>query len=638
LSGLATVRLTVNPINDLPVAVDNAYTVGEDASLHALEPGILANDQDVDGDRLTAQLVENVANGLLQFNSDGSFLYTPRANFHGTDRFTYRVHDGQALSANVAAVTITVTPRADAPIANDDFGSTTPEETPITINVLANDTDADGDSLSIVQVQSIIGGTAAANPDGTITFTPDENFFGTANFSYAITDGTSLFDSATVVVSVINTNDEPVANPDSATTIEDVPVLIAILANDTDADGDGLRVQSVGSALHGNVRIEADGRVTYTPNANFHGSDSFSYAVADGNGGNSTARVSVTIHSINDAPVAGDDAVSTKEDSPVVIPVLANDSDVEGSPLAVSLVSGAAHGMLAINADGITYTPNANFHGSDSFAYRVNDGSLDSEIATVSITVQSVNDGPVAEDDVATTDEDVPVVVAVLSNDSDLDGDVLLVTLADQPANGTATVNPNGTVTYVPNANFNGSDSFTYQINDGQGGLDLASVSITMRPDADLGLPILDVVPTDPNNAISSSSKFDVAILSTGEFDATTRIIVSSLTFGRTGDEDSLVRHKKTGAIQFRYQDVNGDGRLDLVVTVDGKKTGLSTGDTQAFLKADDANGAEYVLADKVNVASRGGNKGNGKSGRSSTNHHDALFASLSDEDEDWPF
>src|SRR5206468_2388252 len=176
------------------------------------------------------------------------------------------------------------------------------------------------------------------------------------------------------------------------------------------------------------------------------------------------ATVSITIAAVNDAPVAVNDAFTTAEDTPLTGNVLTNDTDVDtGTTLNAVLVSTTTHGALALAGNGsFTYTPAANYNGSDSFSYKANDGTLDSNVATVAITVSSVNDAPVAVNDTATTAEDTPVTINVVANDTDADGDALSITATSTPAHGTATGQPNGTITYAPALNYNGGDSFTY--------------------------------------------------------------------------------------------------------------------------------------------------------------------------------
>ena len=187
-------------------------------------------------------------------------------------------------------------------------------------------------------------------------------------------------------------NTPPVANADSTVTDEDTPVAIAVLSNDTDADGDPLVVLSAANGQHGSVVVNAGSTVTYTPNANFHGPDSFTYTVGDGRGGTASATVTVEIEPINDPPVAQNDSATTNSGMAVTINVQANDSDVEGGALTTSLVTTPASGVAVVNGGGtVTYTPNAGFSGTDSFTYRVSDGALSSNTATVTITVTAVS-------------------------------------------------------------------------------------------------------------------------------------------------------------------------------------------------------------------------------------------------------
>src|SRR5439155_11157647 len=199
------------------------------------------------------------------------------------------------------------------------------------------------------------------------------------------------------------------------------------------------------------------------------------------------ATVSITITAVNDAPVAVNDSYTTAEDATLNIAapgVLANDSDVDADALSAILVSQPTHGSVTLNTNGsFSYVPVANYNGSDSFTYKANDGVADSGIATVSISITSVNDAPVAVDDSYTTAEDTALNVGapgVLANDSDVDGDALSAVLVSQPTHGTLTMNTNGSLSYLPTTNYVGGDSFTYKANDGQADSGIATVSITI--------------------------------------------------------------------------------------------------------------------------------------------------------------
>src|SRR5213075_444116 len=220
--------------------------------------------------------------------------------------------------------------------------------------------------------------------------------------------------------------------------------------------------------------MTTNGGFTYFPATNYVGSDSFTYQANDGALNSGIATVSITVTGVNDAPVAVDDSYTTPEDTQLtVIPagVLANDSDVDGDTLSAILVSQPAHGVVTLNTNGgFSYLPATNYLGSDSFTYQAHDGTADSGIATVSITITAVNDAPVAVDDSYTTAEDTQLTViaaGVLGNDSDVDGDALSANLVSQPTHGVLTLNTIGGFNYVPETNYLGGDSFTYQANDG---------------------------------------------------------------------------------------------------------------------------------------------------------------------------
>ena len=377
-------------------------------------------------------------------------------------------------------------------------GASNNEDTPVTIDVVANDSDVDGDGLTVQSVTQPSNGSVVNN--GTdVTYTPDADWSGTDSFTYTVTDGV-LTDTATVTVTVAAVNDAPVAVDDpAATTNEDTAATIDVLANDSDVDLGALSVDSVTQPVNGIV-VNNGTDVTYTPDADFNGTDTFTYTITDG-ALTDTATVTVTVNAINDAPVATDDpSVGTNEDTAVVIDVAANDTDIDGDSLAVQVVTQPANGFVVNNGTDVTYTPDANFNGTDTFTYTVTDGAL-TDAATVTVTVAAVNDAPIAISESQAVDEDNAVVVDALVNDFDVDLDSLTVDSVTQPANGTV-VNNGSDVTYTPDPDFNGTDTFTYTVTDGAL-TDTATVTVTVNPinDAPTGTddPVLateDVVAT----------------------------------------------------------------------------------------------------------------------------------------------
>ena len=574
-SDVATVMITVNPVNDVPTAVNDEFTTDEDTALTVAAPGMLENDSDIEGDALSSILVSGPANGTLSVNADGSFEYTPNENFNGVDGFSYKVSDGSGES-DVATVTINVTAVNDDPTAgNDDFA--TDEDVPLVIaapGVLSNDSDADGDALSAVLAVGPANGTVTMNADGSFEYVPNADFNGTDSFTYAASDGSGSAE-ATVTITVNPVNDDPTAEADSYSTDEDTELVIGapgLLENDSDADGDPLTAVLGTGPANGTVTLNADGSFSYMPNADFSGSDSFTYKASDGSGESEETTVSITVNPVNDAPSAIEDLYATEEDTALVIAapgVLANDADPEGDPLTAILGTGPANGTVTLNADGsLEYTPNADFSGVDSFTYMVNDGSADSSETTVTINVNSVNDAPVAANDEYAVNEDEELTIAapgILGNDSDIDGDALSAVMVSGPASGTVTVNPDGSFTYTPNADFNGVDGFSYQVSDGTESSDVATVTINVCPQNDDPTAAEDSYSTDEDTALviaapgvlSNDTDPDgdplTAILGTGPANGT-------VTLNADGSFEYTPNADFSGSDSFTYTASDGSG------------------------------------------------------------------------------
>jgi VCBS repeat-containing protein len=326
-------------------------------------------------------------------NPDGSFTYTPNANFSGVDSYTYTISDGHGTST--ATVTINVAEVNDPPVAVDDSYNAT-EDQPLTVpapGVLVNDNDGgDGGPLSVVSNTQPSHGTVTQNPDGSFTYTPNANFSGIDSYTYTISDGHGT-STATVTINVAEVNDPPVAVNDNYPATEDQPLTIpapGVLDNDMDPDGDPLSVISNTPPSNGTVTQNPDGSFTYTPNPDFCGTDSFTYTVSDGQA-TDTATVTITVACVNDPPVAVDDNYPATEDQPLTIPapgVLDNDVDLDGDPLSVISNTPPSNGTVTQNPDGsFTYTPNPKFCGTDSFTYTVSDGHGGTDTATVTLEV-----------------------------------------------------------------------------------------------------------------------------------------------------------------------------------------------------------------------------------------------------------
>ena len=347
----------------------------------------------------------------------------------------------------------------------------------MTINVLSNDTDSDGDTLSILNVTSPSHGSAVVSGTS-IRYTPAANFSGTDAFSYTVSDGHGGTDTAGVTVTVTSVNHNPVAAADSATTPEGITVTINVLSNDTDSDGDTLSVSALTAPSHGNAAVSGTS-IRYTPSVNYSGTDAFSYTVSDGHGGTDSANVTVTVTAVNHNPVAVNDSVKTPEDTAVTINVLSNDTDSDGDALSITGITAPAHGSATVTGTSIKYVPGNNYNGADAFTYTITDGSGGTASASVNVTVTAVNDSPVAVNDTASTKEDTAVSINVLSNDSDVDGDALAISGVTSPAHGRAVISGSN-VNYTPATDYNGADTFTYTLTDSNGATASATVSVTV--------------------------------------------------------------------------------------------------------------------------------------------------------------
>ena len=497
VSATASVAITVANTPDAPVAANNSYAATEDTPL-APATGVLANDSDPDGDTLTAVFVAGPSHGVLTLSPSGLFTYSPDANYNGPDSFTYKANDG-VLDSNVATVTISVAAVNDPPVAQGD-AATTAEDTAVTIDALANDSDVEGSALKPTVVTQPAHGAAFVNAAGRIVYTPAANYYGGDSFTYKATEVAAGLSGnvATVTLSVTSVEDAPVASNNTYAADQDVTLSVAapgVLGNDS--DGDPLTAALVAGPTHGTLAFNADGSFTYAPNAGYFGPDSFTYTADDGHGAPATATVTLNVRPPNDPPAAADDAATTSEDPGfgVGVNVLANDTDPNGDALAAVVLTQPANGAAAVSPnDGwVYYTPRRNFFGTDTFTYRPFDGRAYGAPATVTVTVLPVNDAPVAVGNFYELFEDGTLTIlgsGVLGNDFDVEQDPLAAVLATGPAHGTLTLNATGGFTYVPAANYNGLDSFTYRAFDGQAFSAPATVNIrvTMVNDAPVGV------------------------------------------------------------------------------------------------------------------------------------------------------
>ncbi|WIG77007.1 tandem-95 repeat protein [Photobacterium damselae] len=557
--GTDTITVTVNvtPINDAPV--------GEDVSAETQEETAVTGQltaTDVDGDNLTFKPGTNPENGSVTVNPDGSWEYVPNTDFNGEDSFTVVVDDGNGGSDTIT-VTVNVTPVNDAPVG-DNVSAETQEDTAVTGQLTA--TDVDGDNLTFKPGTNPENGSVTVNPDGSWEYVPNTDFNGEDSFTVVVDDGNGGTDTITVTVNVTPTNDAPVGEDVSAETQEDTAVTGQLTA--TDVDGDNLTFKPGTNPENGSVTVSPDGSWEYVPNTDFNGEDSFTVVVDDGNGGTDTITVTVNVTPINDAPVGENVSAETQEETAVTGQLTA--TDVDGDNLTFKPGSNPENGSVTVNPDGSwEYVPNPDFNGEDSFTVVVDDGNGGTDTITVTVNVTPVNDAPEGED--VTTETQEETAVTGLLTATDVDGDNLTFKPGSDPTNGSVTVNPDGSWEYVPNTDFNGEDSFTVVVDDGNGGTDTITVTVNVTPvnDAPVG------------EDVSAETQEETAV--TGQLTATD-VDGDNLTFKPgTNPENGSVTINVDGSWEYvPNTDFNGEDSFTVVV--------------------DDGNGGTDTITVTVNV------------------------------------
>ncbi|AXY59742.1 VCBS domain-containing protein [Acinetobacter sp. WCHAc010052] len=572
-----TVQISVTPVNDAPVAVADSFTVVEGGTISS--GSVLTNDSDADGDTLTAILVTGPAHGTLTLNTNGTFSYVHNGSETTSDSFTYKVNDG-TVDGNTVTVQISVTPVNDAPVAVADSFTVVEGGTISSGSVLTNDSDAENNPLTAILVTGPAHGTLTLNTNGTFSYVHNGSETTSDSFTYKVNDGTVDGNTVTVQISVTPVNDAPVAVADSFTVVEGGTISSgSVLVNDSDADGDTLTAILVTGPAHGTLTLNTNGTFSYVHNGSETTSDSFTYKVNDGTVDGNTVTVQISVTPVNDAPVAVADSFTVVEGGTISSgSVLVNDSDADGDTLTAILVTGPAHGTLTLNTNGtFSYVHNGSETTSDSFTYKVNDGTVDGNTVTVQISVTPVNDAPVAVADSFTVVEGGTISSgSVLVNDSDADGDTLTAILVTGPAHGTLTLNTNGTFSYVHNGGETTSDSFTYKVNDGTVDGNTVTMQISVTPVNDVPVAVNDTTTVDEGSSVT------VAVRDNDTDAEQNSLTVSAVTQGTNG---SVVIDAVTGNPVYT-PDVGYSGTDSFTYTVSDGQGGSSTATVNVTVNA----------------------------------------------------
>ncbi|MFW3765465.1 Ig-like domain-containing protein [Klebsiella pneumoniae] len=489
-----TANVTVTLTNSVPVATGETVASPED---YEARGDLLLNDRDADGDPLfiagftvggqTAQpgdTVQLAGVGALTVNRDGSYRFTPVADWNGTAPVvTYTVSDGNDGGTATATLAITVTPVADV----KDDSATTHAGVPVTIDAIGNDRFVNPDQAITGVTQGAHGSVAIEN--GQLVYTPNAGYVGQDTFTYTVTSGGV---TETAAVSVVMTNTVPVADGEIVTTPEDTAIGGELLTNDRDPDGDPLHIagftvggqtaqpgDTVQLAGVGALTVNRDGSYRFTPVADWNGTAPVvTYTVSDGNdGGTATALLVITVTPVVDVK---DDRATTHAGDPVTVDALGNDS-FSNADRAITGVTNGAHGTVTIENGKVVYQPNTGYVGQDTFTYTVTSGGV---TETAQVTLEVTNTPPVAVADKASTLPETPVSGNLLTNDRDADSDPLHVAeitvggatyapgdIITIPGQGTLVVNRDGSYLFTPASGWSGfTPVLNYTLSDGNDG------------------------------------------------------------------------------------------------------------------------------------------------------------------------
>ncbi|MBK9131666.1 MAG: tandem-95 repeat protein [Gammaproteobacteria bacterium] len=625
-SANATVTITVRPANTAPVANNDAVSITLDSSNNPLD--VLANDTDADVvDILTvtqATITTPLAGGgtvAINGGNDG-LIYTPAAGATGTEVITYTVSDGTATDT----ATVTLTVGNSAPVATADTYNVLTDSSGNTLDVLANDSDADAPlqtlTISAADAVSAQGGTITNN-GGNLTYTPVALFAGGDSFNYTVSDGVTT--ASTTVTVTVGANVAPAPLDDAFTVaVDSSGNALDVLTNDGDADVPAQSLTVTAASIStplgagGIVAINgtSDGLV-YTPPAATAGTEVISYTLSDG-ALTTDAIVTVTV-AANTAPTAVNDSYSAGRDSAGnTLNVLGNDSDPDaGDALTITAVGAASNGgSVTNNGTSLSYAPAAGYAGSETFSYTVSDGT-DTDTATVTMTVIApVNTAPVANDDdnstnftgfsVALGSSNNPL--DVLANDSDSDvGQTLTITAVGTPApSGSVAISGGSSLLFTPAPGFSGNASFTYTLSDGNGGTDTATVTVTV---IGVGNTTPDAV-SDGNFNVATNSSGNVLDVLANDSDADLGDTLTITAVGATSNGGTATNNGTSisyspanafsGTETFTYTVSDGAGATDtatVTVTVGGNVPPVAVDDSGLSVGENSINNILEVLA-----------------------------------------
>jgi VCBS repeat-containing protein len=469
--------ITVNSVNDLPTASAATLNTNEDAQLS----GSLASfTSDVETAQLLYSIQNQPASGLFNLSSDGSFNFTPQANFAGTLSASYQVCDA-SNACTTGIITINVASINDSPVATNP--SLTINEDQSTSGVFSGITDIDNTNLTITITTPAQFGTFTLTNNAAYSYIPNANFFGNETITYSVCDPLGLCASGIITIQINSVEDVPVAIGESIAVIEGNLLSGDVSVNDSDGDSDPLIFELLSNVQNGTINFNSNGTFSYMPDNGFIGSETLAYLVCDDNNNCSSASLTIDVLTSNTAPIAQSSAITINEDEVLSGNLLSNITDAEGGIFTFTTLQAPEHASLLWQANGaFTLTPDANYNGQDSFEFRACDNGGLCADATITITINAINDPPVFTLTALFVAEDESITTNTAANVYDVEADLISYSILLNADNGLGTLSSEGLLTYTPNPNYYGTDSITLQACDANGACSQSIQTITITP------------------------------------------------------------------------------------------------------------------------------------------------------------
>ena len=477
--------ITVNEVNSAPTVPNITLVTDKNISTTTT---LLATDSDIPANTIKFATTSNPSNGTATI-SNNKLTYTPNFNFIGTDIITYKANDG-ATSSNIATITVTVNQKNNSPVLQNITSTSTNELTEFKFT--ATSTDPDGDAITYSLTPTTTGAVINANT-GEFKWTPtEEQGPSTHTFTITVKDTSNATTSQSFTITVNEVNSAPTVPNITLVTDKNISTTTTLLATDSDIPANTIKFATTSNPSNGTATI-SNNKLTYTPNFNFIGTDIITYKANDGATSSNIATITVTVNQKNVPPIAQNINATTSEETFVAIILKATDSDVPADILTYSLTSNPSHGILSLNNSTTIYTPEINYYGTDSFTYKANDGTGDSNIATVTITISNINDAPTTNNKSVNATVDNSIIIAVPVSDPD-PNNTFTTSVVNSPSLGSITAINGLNITYKPTGPV-GTDTFTFKVNDGEFDSNIATTTVTLTHGATTQI-IISATPT----------------------------------------------------------------------------------------------------------------------------------------------